>query len=397
MMRSLLRCPRCQAEYATLELHNLCKCGSPLLVEYDLEAIKRAVQPADFAGREATLWRYREVLPVKEEHIISLGEGMTPLLPIARLGSSLGLPNLYLKDEGKNPTGTFKARGAAVGISKARELGVTTIAMPTAGNAGGAWALYARRAGMEAVIAMPDDSPYMAKVECVAAGAKTYLVDGLISDAGKIIAAGVKKYGWFDTSTLKEPYRIEGKKTMGYEIAEQFGWKLPDAILYPTGGGVGIIGIWKAINEMRALGWVEGEMPKLIAVQAEGCNPVVQAYEAGAEVSEFCQGAQTLARGICVPKALGDFLVLRAVRESGGTAIQVSDSAILDGVARLARDEGIFICPEGGALIAAVEELRATGFLKESERVVLLNTGTGLKYPGIVDVNLPVLEIGAEI
>lgn len=397
MLRSVLQCPRCQAEYATDELHNLCRCGSPLLVEYDFEAIKETVCPADFAGREATLWRYREVLPVQVENVISLGEGMTPLLPLGRLGRSVGLPNLYLKDEGQNPTGTFKARGAAVGISKARELGVTTIAMPTAGNAGGAWALYARRAGLKAVIAMPDDSPYMAKVECVAAGAKTYLVDGLISDAGKLIAAGVQKYGWFDTSTLKEPYRIEGKKTMGYEIAEQLGWKLPDAILYPTGGGVGIIGIWKAIKEMHALGWVEGEMPKLIAVQAEGCNPIVRAFEAGADVSEFCQGAETLARGICVPKALGDFLVLRAIAESGGTAVQVSDGDILAGVARLARDEGIFVCPEGGALVAALEQLRATDFLHESERVVLLNTGTGLKYPGLVDVDLPVLAIGAEI
>ena len=331
------------------------------------------------------MWRYREFLPVGDPaHIISLGEGWTPMLHLATLGAEMGLPHLYLKDEGLNPTGTFKARGAAAGISKARELGITEVAMPTAGNAGGAWAAYGARAGMQVHVAMPADAPDITKAECRAYGASLTLVDGLISDAGRIIAEGVQQHGWFDVSTLKEPYRIEGKKTMGLEIAEQFGWQLPDVILYPAGGGVGIIGIWKAIQELWEIGWVTDPAPRLTVVQAEGCAPIVRAFERGADESEFWQGAQTIAAGLRVPKALGDFLVLHAVRETGGTAVSVSDEEIRQAVQILAQQEGIFACPEGAATLAAVARLKDQGVISAQEKVVLINTGSGLKYPDLI-------------
>lgn len=387
-----LECPRCGATLP-VELANLCACGSPLLARYDLERVGAALTKADLAGRAPTLWRYAEFLPLRDPaRAVSLGEGFTPILPTPRLGRQIGLPNLFLKDEGVNPTGTFKARGAAVGVSMARELGVKTFALPTAGNAGGAWACYGARAGLGAVVCMPQDAPAINRKETAAAGARTYLVRGLISDAGRIVARGVARFGWFDASTLKEPYRIEGKKTMGLEIAEQFAWRLPDAILYPTGGGVGIIGIYKALLELEAIGWVQRPFPKLISVQAAGCQPIVRAFEAGASASQFFEGASTLASGLRVPKALGDFLVLEAVRATGGTAVAVEDEATVAAMRRAAAAEGLFICPEGAAAVAAAERLRASGWLAEGERVVILNTGTGLKYPESVEFDLPVLD-----
>ncbi|MBC2582712.1 threonine synthase [Clostridium sp. DJ247] len=395
---SYLECSKCKERYTADVPRNLCHCGGPLLVRYDLKAIKNNVKKDVFKTREKGLWRFKELLPVeKEENIVNLGEGDTPILKASALGEKLGIKNLYIKDEGLNPTGTFKSRGAAVGVSKAKELGVKTIAMPTAGNAGGAWSAYSARAGIELVVAMPEDAPDLAKKESFIYGSKTYLVKGLISDAGKIIAKGVQRYGWFDAATLKEPYRIEGKKTMGLEIAEYFNWEFPDAILYPTGGGVGIIGIWKAFQELKELGWIGDKVPKLIAVQSEGCNPIVKAFNEDREASEFCTNANTIAGGIRVPKALGDFLVLEAVRKSKGTAIEVKDSELIESFNLLAKTEGLLICPEGATLVAAAGKLLKDGFLKPDEKVVLLNTGSGLKYPNLVEDNLPVLEIDAEI
>lgn len=365
MFVSHLSCPKCSNAYESEKLIQLCECGAPLLVEYDLDQVERALKKEMLKEREPTLWRYRELLPVKDEkNIICLGEGMTPLLPLKNLGPQLEMPNLYLKDEGIIPTGTFKARGAAVGVSRAKELGVKILAMPTNGNAGAAWAVYCAAAGIEAVIVMPKDAPPIPRGECAIAGATLYLVEGLISDAGKIVAQAVADYGWFDASTLKEPYRIEGKKTMGLELAEQFGWEMPDVILYPTGGGVGIIGIYKALMELKAMGWVEGQLPRLVAVQATGCAPIVKAFEAKRPDSDFWEGAHTCAFGITVPKALGDFLVLDAIYKTDGCAIAVSDEELLEASALLARSEGTFICPEGAANLSAAMKLRDSGWIK---------------------------------
>ena len=389
---SSLLCPKCGDRLSPDVPRNLCGCGSPLLVEYDLASLRGRFRRKDLAGREASLWRYWEVLPITDRaNVVTLGEGWTPIMPLRRLGRDLGLPELMLKDEGLNPTGTFKARGAAVGVSKARELGIGTVAMPTAGNAGGAWAAYCARAGMTLHVTMPQDTPEMNKLEAHAYGARVYLVKGLISDAGRIIGRTASEHGWFDASTLKEPYRIEGKKTMGYEIAEQLDWELPDAVLYPAGGGVGLIGMWKAFDEMEALGWIGPARPRLIAVQAEGCAPLVQAFDEGKSESAFWEGAETVASGLRVPKALGDFLVLRAIQETDGYAIAVSDAAILDAVGTVARTEGLFICPEGAATVAALPELLRRGVLKASDRVLALNTGSGLKYPGTIRADFPVL------
>lgn len=397
---SHLECARCGQSHEADRVQNLCGCGGPLLARYDLAAAARALRPADLAGRAPTLWRYRELLPVRRpEYMISLGEGMTPLLPLPRLGEAIGLPRLLLKDEGQCPTGTFKARGAAVGISRALELGIRAIGMPTNGNAGGAWAAYAARAGLQMALVMPLDAPPMSVQEAVAAGARAWFVQGQITDAGGIIARSAPAHGWFEAATLKEPYRIEGKKSMGYEIAEQLNWRLPDAILYPTGGGVGIIGIHKALLELQALGWVPAgtRLPRLVAVQAEGCAPIVRAFEQGRAVSEPWENPATVAQGIRVPKALGDFLVLRAVRETAGTCLAVGDEEIRQGVQELGRMEGAFICPEGGALVAAARRLRASGWLGAQEQVVLLNTGAGIKYPDLTAPALPVLQPGDSI
>jgi threonine synthase len=396
---SHLVCSQTGTRYDADVVQGVSAAGMPLLARYDLERVAATVTPADIAARPRTLWRYREVLPVRDEaNIVSLGEGMTPLIPLPSYGAAIGVPHLLMKDEGLIPTGTFKARGAAVGVSRAAELGVKGVAMPTNGNAGAAWAAYAARAGMRSLIAMPVDAPAITRAECVAAGAELYLVDGLIGDAGKLVNAAVAaRDGYQEVSTLKEPYRLEGKKTMGYEIAEQLGWSLPDVILYPAGGGVGLIGIYKALLEMRELGWIQGELPRLVAVQAEGCAPIVQAFESGAEVSEPFADARTVAFGITVPKALGDFLVLEAVRATEGTAIAVSDAELLEEQRQLALREGTFICPEGAACMAAAKRLRESGWLRPDDRAVVLNTGMGLKYPETVNVDVPTLSTDSRI
>ena len=393
-----LECGRCSAGYDAAVWQGLCTCGSPLLARYDLDLAAKQVATDEIAGRPPTLWRYHEILPVlSADSVVSLGEGMTPLIPLPRFGAQLGISNLQIKDEGLLPTGSFKARGAAVGVSKARELGVRRIAMPTNGNAGAAWATYAARAGLESLIVMPVDAPAITRAECAVSGARLYLVDGLIGDAGAIVADAVARLGYADVSTLKEPYRIEGKKTMGLELFEQIGWRVPDVILYPTGGGVGLIGIWKALRECQALGWIGPKLPRLVAVQATGCAPIVRAFEEHADTSEPWPDARTIAFGITVPKALGDFLVLRAVGETGGCAIAVTDESILGAQQRLARTEGMFICPEGAACFAAAERLRQTGWLGQDDEVVVVNTGAGIKYPTTVDVQVPVLSKGATI
>ncbi|MBO0831560.1 MAG: threonine synthase [Actinobacteria bacterium] len=396
---SHLECSRTRERYDADVVQTLSSAGAPLLARYDLDQVRASVSPAELATRPPTLWRYREVLPVRDpQSIVSMGEGMTPLTPLPTYGAKIGVPGLLLKDEGMVPTGTFKARGAAVGVSRARELGVKGVAMATNGNAGAAWALYAGRAGMHSLIAMPVGAPPVTRAECVVAGAEVYLVDGLIGDAGKLISAAVAERGSYqDVGTLKEPYRLEGKKTMGYEIAEQLGWRLPDVILYPAGGGVGLIGIWKALQEMSELGWIAGPFPRLVAVQAQGCAPIVRAFEQGETESVLFPDAQTIAFGINVPKALGDFLVLAAVRDTDGTAIAVSDTDLLAEQHRLAELEGTFICPEGGACLAAARQLRTAGWIRPGERVVVLNTGTGLKYPETVTVDAITLTIGEPI
>jgi len=370
-----------------------CACGSPLLARYDLELAAALVTPDLIAGRPASLWRYHELLPVADpRQVVSLGEGMTPLLAMPRLGAALGLPRLAMKDEGLIPTGTFKARGAAVGVSRAAELGVRGLAMPTNGNAGAAWAAYAARAGLPCLIVMPAGAPAITRAECAAAGAELYLVDGLIGDAGRLVGTALaSRPGYQDASTLKEPYRIEGKKTMGLEIAEQLGWRLPDVIVYPAGGGVGIIGIYKALTELRELGWTADPMPRLVAVQAAGCAPIVKAFAEGAISSLPWPDAGTVAFGLTVPKALGDFLVLDAVYATGGTAVAVDDADLLADQREVARLEGTFICPEGAACFTAVRQLRESGWLSADDRVIVLNTGTGLKYPDTIRPDPPLL------
>jgi threonine synthase len=396
-----VECPRCQRRYDASQLNGVCQCGAPMLARYDLSAAGASLRPADLVGRAPSLWRYHELLPVQEaDHIVSLGEGMTPLVPLPGFGAAVGVPRLVMKDEGLIPTGSFKARGAAVGVSRAAELGAKGVAMPTNGNAGAAWSLYAARAGLRSLIVMPVDAPLITRNECLAAGAELYLVNGLISDAGQIVGKAVASSGGAltDVSTLKEPYRIEGKKTMGYEIAEQLGWRLPDVIVYPTGGGVGLIGIYKALQEMAELGWIDGsKLPRLVAVQAAGCAPVVQAFERGELTCQPWPDARTVAFGITVPKPLGDFLILDALRTTGGTALAVEDEAILADLRECARLDGEFLCPEGAACLSAVRSLRASGWLGADEEVMILNTGLGVKYPNTIQAQAPVLNIGDTI
>jgi len=376
-----LECSLCNRQYQAGKPWNLCECGGPLLVRYDLQKLRSAWSRDSLVSAPENMWRYAPALPVtKETSIISLGEGMTPLLPARRTGERIGSGDLLIKDEGLNPTGSFKARGLSCAVSMCVELGQRKLAIPSAGNAASALAAYAAAAGLEANIFMPQDVPQSNFIECKAYGARVTLVDGLISDCGRIVAERKQAEGWFEISTLKEPYRIEGKKTMGYELAEQLGWTLPAAIFYPTGGGVGMIGMWKAFAEMEALGWIGPERPKMIAVQAAGCAPVVKAFEEGEEKSQFWNDASTVASGLRVPKALGDFLVLRAVRESGGTAIAISDNELIDAGIQLAAEEGMFVAPEGAACVAAAEKLIRSGFLKHEDRIVIYNTGSGLKY-----------------
>ncbi|SCL53126.1 threonine synthase [Micromonospora citrea] len=390
-----LECPRCGREHDAGTLTNLCDCGSPLLARYDLAAVAKVLTPERFPLRPADLWRYRELLPVADpRHETTLGEGWTPLLRTPNYGAEIGIADLMVKDEGLTPTGSFKARGAAVGVSRARELGVERIAMPTNGNAGAAWATYAARAGLGATIVMPLDAPTICRRECVAAGADLRLVDGLISDAGRHVAELVAESGGavFDAGTLREPYRLEGKKTMGYEIVEQLGWQVPDVIIYPTGGGVGLIGIQKALHELRELGWISDRLPRLVAVQSTGCAPIVRAFAAGERRARPWADAHTVAFGITVPAPLGDELILDALRASAGTAIAVDDAEILADLRNFAAREGLLLCPEGAACLTAARHLRAGGWIRAGERVVVLNTGAGVKYPETVAVaDVPVL------
>src|SRR5690242_6182379 len=352
---SHLECSLCTTRFEPTRIHNLCSCGGTLYARYDLTRIKATWTRESLRSARPGLWRYLPVLPVQRpESIVSLGEGQTPLIRAHRLGAAIGARDLSIKDEGLNPTASFKARGMTTAITMARELGIRKIAIPSAGNAASAAAAYAAAAGIEAHIFMPKDVPQSNYIECKTLGATVTLVDGLISDCARIVAERKDQEDWFDMSTLKEPYRVEGKKTMGYEVAEQFDWDLPDAIFYPTGGGVGMIGMWKAFDELEQLGWISSKRPKMIAVQAEGCAPIVRAFEKNTEFSEFWHDASTIASGLRVPKALGDFLVLRAVRESGGTAIAVSDAEIMNSCEHLAAAEGLFVAPEGGACIAAL-------------------------------------------
>ncbi len=392
-----LECTYCGKEYSAAELHNLCPaCGKVLYARYDLAKAGERLKKEMLKEREATLWRYRELLPVLyQENIVSLGEGWTPLLDTPRLAQAAGMGsgNLLVKDEGQNPTGSFKARGMTAAVSKAKELGVTAFGVPSAGNAGGALAAYAARAGLPATIIMPDDAPLINKLETAVTGADVYLVKGLINDAGRIVKANAARKGWFDLSTLKEPYRAEGKKTLGYELAEQLNWTLPDAIIYPTGGGTGLVGMWKAFAEMEAMGWIGPKRPKMIVVQAAECAPIVRAFEQGSEFAPLWENAHTSASGLRVPVAIGDYLIIRAVRESGGTCITVSDSTMEEDTKEMARSEGIYAAPEGAATYSALKHLLATGFLKPSEQVVLFNTGTGIKYPEVLanSFNIPII------
>jgi threonine synthase len=378
-----LECSRGGEDFQIDTLQQTCIIdGGPLLVRYDLERVHESMQREELARRPATLWRYRELLPIDDPaHIVTLGEPNTPLLDAHRIGEELDLPDLRVKDEGLLPTGTFKARGAAVGVTRALELGVSTLALPTAGNAGAAWAAYGARAGIRVVVVMPDTTPQTIVRETASYGADVYLVPGSIADAGAVVKRACLEYSWYDASTLKEPYRIEGKKTMGFELAEQLGWKLPDVIVYPTGGGVGLIGMWKAFAELRQIGWIaETDKPRFVAAQATGCAPIVRAFESGLEESEPWPDPQTFAAGIRVPKALGDFLVLRALRESAGIALAVTDDEMRDMMRVVGSMEGMLVCPEGAAAVAAAAKLRRAGWIHDNESVVVFNTGSGLKY-----------------
>ncbi|MFL6211210.1 MAG: threonine synthase [Pyrinomonadaceae bacterium] len=377
-----LECAACKLEHEAQRLHNLCReCGKPLLVRYDLEQAARSLTKENLPGRRADLWRYREVLPVaRDENIVSLGEGWTPLLPAARLGAQLGLEQLYIKDEGQNPTQSFKARGMTTAISMAKELGARKLAVPSAGNAAGALAAYAARAGLEAYIFMPQDTPRANVIECEQTGAHVTLMQGLITDCGAEVGRRKEAEGWFDVSTLKEPYRVEGKKTLGYELAEQMNWTLPDVIIYPTGGGTGLIGMWKAFDEMEQIGWIDSKRPRMVTVQAAGCAPIVRAFEQGERFAAEFPNAATTASGLRVPKAIGDFLILDALRASGGTAVAVTDEELIAATREIGAAEGLFCAPEGAACLPALQQLLAAGKVNRDERIVLFNTGAGVKY-----------------
>ncbi|MBA2621444.1 MAG: threonine synthase [Acidobacteria bacterium] len=378
-----LECAACHKYFQANRLHNLCDaCSKPLLVRYDLERAKETLTKEDLKNRQPNLWRYHEVLPVERaENIVSFGEGFTPLLSAERLAQTLPVKlNLFIKDESQNPTQSFKARGMAAAVSMAKELGVSKVAAPSAGNAAGALAAYASRAGMETFIFMPSDTPRANIVECEQTGANVTLVDGLITDCGKIVAERKDKEGWFDVSTLKEPYRAEGKKTMGYELAEQFDWQLPDVILYPTGGGTGLIGMWKAFEEMERMGWIDEKRPRMVSVQSVGCAPIVKAFHEGDAVAAEFPNAKTVASGLRVPKAIGDFLILDALHQSGGTAVAVTDEQLIAAVREIGAAEGVFCAPEGAACLPALRTMIEQQLVKENETVVIFNTGAGVKY-----------------
>ncbi|MBK1840583.1 threonine synthase [Azospirillum sp. YIM B02556] len=377
-----LECAYTGERYEADTVHNLSRAGKPLLVHYDLNGVKQALSKSALSERPQDLWRYRELLPVRKvEDIVSLGEAVTPLVPLPRLAKQLGAAELLVKDEGRLPTGSFKARGLVMAVSMAKSFGITHMAMPTNGNAGAALAAYATRAGIRTTIFCPADTPEVNVSEIELQGATVYRVNGLIDDCGRIVGEGKAEAGWFDVSTLKEPYRIEGKKTMGLELAEQLGWEVPDVIFYPTGGGTGLIGMWKAFDELEAIGFIGSRRPRMVAVQAAGCAPMVRAWEQGEEHAPRWQDAHTIASGIRVPQAVGDFLILRAVRESGGFAIAVPDDAIQSALNEVAREEGFLLCPEGAATYAAYKQALADGRVGKDERAVLFNCATGLKYP----------------
>jgi threonine synthase len=370
------------------QLIGLSPAGKPLFARYDLDAIRDGFRMIDVAGRRADLWRYAEVLPVRDPKArIALGEGWTPLIDAPRTAGRVGVRKLWIKDEGQCPTGSFKARGLCLAVSRALELGAKELALPSAGNAGSAAAAYGAAAGLPVHVVVPSDTPAPILEEMAAFGADVQLLDGLISDCGKVVKKGVEEHGWFDLSTLKEPYRVEGKKTMGYELAEQLGGRLPDAIVYPTGGGTGLIGMWKAFDEMERLGWIGSDRPKMFTVQAAGCAPMVRAWESGQEHAETWEGAATYASGLRVPGAVGDFLILRALRESGGGAVAVPDHLMAEWVGKLGADTGIFAAPEGGATAAAVPMLMELGLISPDDEVVLFNTGSGLKYVGMIPID----------
>ncbi|MBD0326210.1 MAG: threonine synthase [Pyrinomonadaceae bacterium] len=377
-----LECGACGLRHEARRLQNLCtQCGKPLLVRYDLERARRSLTKESLRTRGADLWRYREVLPVeRDKNIVSLGEGWTPLLCAHRLGASLGLEELYIKDESQNPTQSFKARGMTAAVSLALELGARRLAVPSAGNAAGALAAYAARAGLEAHIFMPKDTPRANVIECQQTGAYVRLMDGLITDCGAEVGRRKETEGWFDVSTLKEPYRVEGKKTLGYELAEQLDWQLPDVVVYPTGGGTGLIGMWKAFDEMEALGWIDGKRPRMVTVQAAGCAPIVEAFRAGKRFADEFPNAATTASGLRVPRAIGDFLILDALRASKGTAVAVTDEELIEATREIGASEGLFVAPEGAACVPAVRKLMAAGEIRADERIVLFNTGAGVKY-----------------
>ncbi|MBD3254866.1 MAG: threonine synthase [Candidatus Lokiarchaeota archaeon] len=377
-----VKCTACGKTYDPASKPRLCSCGKVLYPEYDLEKAKETINKNDMSGRSYDIWRMCEIMPVnKPEFRFSLGEGWTPLLRIHNFGGKIGLKNLFIKDEGQNPTGTFKSRGLCAAVSKACELGVKEFVIPSAGNAGAALAAYASRAQTTAHIFMPQDAPKLIQGEVKAMGGELVLVDGLITDAGKIAKKNAEQHGWFDVSTLKEPYRVEGKKTMGLELAEQFNWSLPDVIIYPTGGGTGIVGMWKAFKEMEILGIIGRERPKMVSVQTSGCAPIVKAFKEGKTHADFWENADTVAGGLRVPAAIGDYLILNAIRESKGTAISVDDNEVLDNMFELAKTEGIMLCPEAAATVAGVKELVSQGLVDQSERVVLFGTGSGFTTP----------------
>ena len=389
-----LECSNCGAEYPADQPATTCPtCGKVLLARYDLAAAARTMTPQSLATRPWSLQRYTEILPIQDPQAApSLGEGGSPLHAARRLADAFGYETLLIKDEALNPTGSFKARGLAMAVGRARELGSTTVALPSAGNAAAATAAYAARAGLQVVVAMPEDTPAAMLAECLAYGAEVILVKGLIDDCGKVIRAGAAAFGWTDVSTLREPYRAEGKKTMGLEIVEQLGWQVPDAIIYPTGGGTGIVGMWKAFAELEAMGLIGPARPKMIVVQADGCAPIATAFAAGERHAPRFPDAQTVAPGIRVPAAIADYLILDAVRESGGTALTVTDEELLDGMRTLARLEGLFASPESGAAVAAARKLRESGFLAAEDRTVIFSTGSGLMHVDLIPINPPVVD-----
>jgi threonine synthase len=389
-----LECTYCGEQYDHNQLITTCpSCGKVLYARYDLAKAAETMTKASLKDRPWNLWRYSEIMPViNREHAVTLGEGGTPLHEAPKLASEFGYDRLLIKDEGLNPTGSFKARGLGAAVAKASELGARTVAMPSAGNAAAAMTAYAARAGIQGIVAMPEDAPDVMKAECHMYGAKVLLVKGLINDCGALIRRGADKHGWFDCSTLKEPYRQEGKKTMGIEIAEQLGWRVPDAMIYPTGGGTGIVGMWKAFDELEKMGLIGSKRPKMISVQAENCAPIVRAFEKGERHAELWEGASTIAPGMRVPVAIGDYLILDAVRESGGTAIAISDDELLAGMELLAKKEGLFASPEVGSVVVAAQKLRESGFLKPEDETVLFSTGSGLMHTDLVHGDFPVLE-----